>query len=55
MGLSSAGPSLCWLRKEGEVEESWLPDAPRVSQTFGRMRHIQKKCNTSAVVAVRCV
>lgn len=39
----------------GGGEESWLPDAPRVSQTFGRMRHIQKKCNTSAVVAVRCV
>lgn len=30
-------------------------DTPRGSQTFGRMRHIQKKCNISAAVAVQCV
>ncbi|EOB03857.1 hypothetical protein Anapl_00064 [Anas platyrhynchos] len=54
---SPNGSSLvCWRRKEDEDgAESWLRDAPRVPRTFGRTRHIHRKCNTGAVAAVRCV
>lgn len=58
MGLRVQPVGVCaglGRRRGGNGAESWLPDAPGVSRTFGRMRHIQRKCNTSAVAAVRCV